>query len=90
MRDPSRPPFLGGCAPNVFGSRPLRSLTHIELDAVAFAQVVESFTNDGTLMEEVLLATLILDKPKSLVDSQCSDRSSQDVLRCAVLLPVTP
>ena len=69
MPDPSRPLSLGGCAPNVLRSRPLRSLAHVELDAVAFAQVVESFTNDGTLMEKVLLAALILDKPKSLVES---------------------
>src|SRR5688572_8882101 len=67
---PCRPPWLGGGAAHVLGAGPFRSLSDIELDAVAFAQILEPLTVDGALVEEVLLPRVVLDESESLIDSQ--------------------
>jgi hypothetical protein len=64
-----RPAQLRGRAPNILGPRAFGSLAHVELDAVTLAQIFESLTIDRALMEEVFLSRIVLDKPKSFVDS---------------------
>ena len=41
----------------------------VELDAVALTQIVEAFTIDSTPVKEILLPCIVLDEPKSFVDS---------------------
>jgi hypothetical protein len=64
---------LGRRTPNILGARPFRSLPDLELDAVALAQVGDPFAVDRALMEEVLVAGVILDEAKPLVDAQRPD-----------------
>ena len=66
---------LGGRAPDVLGPRPLRSLADIEFDGVSLAQIIEAFAKYRALMEEVVLAPIVLDKAESLIDADRSDRS---------------
>ena len=71
---------LGRRSPDVGGSRPLRAiLTKIELDAIAFAQVVDALTVDGAGMEEHFLAGRISDEAEAFVCSQRLDRSCHRV-----------
>jgi len=44
-------------------------LPDIELDAVALAEIVDSFAIHCTLVEEILLPGIVLDEPESLVNS---------------------
>src|SRR5690348_4134910 len=67
---------LCGRAPDVLRPRPLRPLADVELDRVSLAQIIEAFAIDSALMEEVVLAPIVLDKAESLIDADCSNRSS--------------
>src|SRR6185436_19390259 len=58
---------LCGRAPDVLGARTLRALSHLEFHAVAFAQVGDAFPVDRALMEEVVVAAIVLDEPEALV-----------------------
>ena len=60
---------LCGRASDVLGSRTFRPLANIELDAVTLAQICEPLAIDRTLVKEIVLPRLVLDEPKSLVDS---------------------
>jgi hypothetical protein len=44
-------------------------LADVELDAVTLTQIVESLAIHRTLMKKILLPRIVLDEPKSLVDS---------------------
>src|SRR4051812_3499231 len=66
---------LRRCPSHVLGTRTLGALADFEFDAVTLAEVVDPLTVDGTLVEEELLARLILDEPEPLVDPQRSNRS---------------
>jgi hypothetical protein len=43
-------------------------LPHVELDAVALAEIVEPLAIHRTLVEEVILPGIILDESESLID----------------------
>ena len=58
---------LCGGAAHVVGARSLGSVADLELDAVAFAQVVDAFTVDRALVEEVVLTLRVLDEAEALV-----------------------
>jgi hypothetical protein len=60
---------LSGRAPDVLGPRAFRSLADIELDAVTFAQIREPFAIHRTLVEEVLVPSVVLDEPEPFVES---------------------
>ena len=55
--------------PDVLGARPLRPLADVELDAVAFTQIVETLAVDRALMEEVFLPGGVFDEPEAFVNS---------------------
>jgi hypothetical protein len=61
--------WLCGSAPNVLSSRPLRPFADVELDTVALAQIINSLTKDGTLMEEIFLPGIVLDEPEPFINS---------------------
>jgi len=70
------PPFffptselLGRRAADVLGARTFRTLSDVELDAVTLTKVVEPLAIDGTLVKEILLACIVFDEAKPLVDS---------------------
>jgi hypothetical protein len=44
-------------------------LPDVELDAVTFTQIVKSLAVHGTLVKKVFLPCVVLDEPKSLIDS---------------------
>ena len=62
-------PRLGGRAAHILGPGTFRPLADVELDAVTLTQIVESLAVHRTLMKEILLPGIVLDEPKSLVDS---------------------
>jgi len=62
-------------AADVLGSRPLRTLTDVELNAIIFTQVFQAFAIHRASMEKILLPCRVLDKPEPLVHSQRSNRS---------------
>ena len=61
--------YLGGRAPHILGAGPFRSLPDVELDAVSLTQIVDSLAIHRTLVKEVLLPRIVLDKAESLIDS---------------------
>jgi hypothetical protein len=44
-------------------------LAYLELDAVAFTQILESLPVHGTLVEKIFVSSIVLDEPKPLLDS---------------------
>jgi hypothetical protein len=60
--------LCGGTA-DVLRARTLGSLTDVEFDSVAFAQILQPLAVHGALVEKVLLLGIILDEPKTLVHS---------------------
>jgi hypothetical protein len=60
---------LSGRAPHILRPWTFRSLPDVELDAVTLTQIVESLAIHRTLMKKILLPGIVLDEPKSLVDS---------------------
>ena len=56
-------------APDVLRAGPLRSLSHIELNAFALTKIFHLRTNDGGVMEEILLSSIPHDEAESLVRS---------------------
>ena len=54
---------------DILGAGPFWAVPDLELDGVAFPEIVEPFALDRTLMEEVVLPTGVLDEPKALVYS---------------------
>jgi hypothetical protein len=44
-------------------------LADVELDAVALTQIVEALTVDRTPVKKILLSCIVLDEPKSFIDS---------------------
>ena len=64
-----RQPQLSGRAPHILGPGTFRPFPDVEFDAVAFAQIVDSLTVYRTLVKEELFPAIVLDEPKSLVDS---------------------
>jgi hypothetical protein len=77
---PSAPGLvLRGRASDVLGSRTFRPLADIELDTVTLTQICEPFAIDRALVKEILLSRLVLDEPKSLIDSYRSNISSHQL-----------
>src|SRR5688572_14968997 len=72
---PAELPTLGRGAADVLGSRPLRPFADVELDAITFPQIVDALAVNGTLVEEVVIPTIVLDESKTLVDPQRSNLS---------------
>lgn len=64
-----RRPILGGRASHILSPRTLRTLPDIELDAVSFTQIVESLAIHRAFVKKILLPGIVLDEPKSLIDS---------------------
>ena len=78
---PRRAGLRGGSA-DTRGSRPLRTgVAEIELDTVAFAEVVDALTEDGAGVEEHFLAGLITNKAESLVCTKSLDCSCHSLAR---------
>src|SRR4029453_16435074 len=78
---PRRAGLRGGPA-DTRGSRPLRTgVTEIELDTVAFAEVVDALAEDGAGVEEHFLAGLITNKAESLVCTKSLDCSCHSLAR---------
>ena len=76
--------MLGGGASDVLGARPLGSLADVELDTVAFAQILEPLAVDGTPMEEVFLPGIVLDEPEPFIDSQRTNLSRHNRLLAVI------
>lgn len=61
--------YLGGRASHILSPRTLRTLPDVELDAVALTQIVESLAIHCAFVKKILLPGIVLDEPKSLIDS---------------------
>ena len=68
-RGDTLPDYLGGRASHILSPRTLRTLPDIELDAVSFTQIVESLAIHRAFVKKILLPGIVLDEPKSLIDS---------------------
>jgi hypothetical protein len=62
---------------NVSGARTLLRFLRSELDALSFAKQLEDGAPDRAAMKEMLDASLIADKPETLVDQKPCDRTGR-------------
>ena len=61
--------LLGGRAAYILSAWAFRSVPDIEFNAVTLTQIVESLAIHRTLVKKILLPGIVLDEPKSLIDS---------------------
>jgi hypothetical protein len=67
---------LSGRAANVLGPGTFRPRgPGFEFDAVALSQIIEALARDSASVEEIILARLVPDEPKSLIFLQLPNRS---------------
>jgi hypothetical protein len=75
--------------PDVPGARSLLRFLRSELDALTLAKQLEHCAADRAAMEEVLDATLIADKPETLVDQETCDRAARHTRVLRMLPAIT-